>query len=125
MWFNCDKFPCADEFDLTNFTVQSKLKIANNPNFVSTSIHSFAATAKMKTNLLEDSISIQFEGEPYRRTPRVHQTVVENFAFVVVLDGLTYFFVRYFQHVLCIVDDKRASLHQNQVADLSFLLLLC
>ena len=56
-------------------------------------------------------------GEPYRRTPRVHQIVVD--AFFVMLDGLTYFFVWYFQHVLCIVDDKRASLHENQVAVLS------
>ena len=46
------------------FTVQSRLKIANNPNFVSTSSHCFAATARMKTNLLKDNMSIQFEGEP-------------------------------------------------------------
>ena len=44
----------------------------------------------MKTNLLKYDIFIQFEGEPYRRTPRVRQTVVENLAFFVVLDGLTY-----------------------------------
>ena len=55
---------------------------------------------------------------------RVHQIIVENFAFFVVLDGLTYFLVRYFQHVLCIIDSERASLHENQVAVLSFLLLL-
>ena len=56
-------------------------------------------------------------------SPRVNRTdillvfiifVVENFAFFVVLDGLTHFLRRYFQHVLCIVDDKRASLHENQ-----------
>ena len=75
--------------------------------------------------MLKDNISIQFEGEPYWRTPRVHQIVVENFAFFVVLDGLTYFLVRYFQHGLCTVDDKRASLHENQFAVLSYLLLLC
>ena len=35
----CDKFPCADDFDLENFfTDQSRLKIAKNPNFDSTSI---------------------------------------------------------------------------------------
>ena len=82
------------------FTVKSRLKIANNPKFVSTSLHCSAATARMKTNMLKDNISIQFEGEPYRRTPRVHQIVVGNFAFFVVLDGLTYFLVRYVQHVL-------------------------
>ena len=39
---------------------------------------------------------------------------------------MTYFLVRYFQHVLCIVDDKCASLHENQVAVLScHVLLLC
>ena len=71
--FNCATgFPCADDFDLKCFTVPSRLKIANNPNFVSASIYCSAATARMKTNLLKDNISIQFEGEPYRRTPRVH-----------------------------------------------------
>ena len=80
----------------------------------------------MKTNLLKDNISIQFEGEPKRRTPHVHQIVVGNFAFFVVLDGLTYFLVRYFQQVLCVVDDKCASLHENQVTVLFYLpLLLC
>ena len=79
----------------------------------------------MKTNLLKDNISIQFEGEPCKRIPRVHQIVVENFALFVVLDGLTYFLVRYFQHVLCVVDDKRASLHESQVVVLSDLPLLC
>ena len=105
------------------FTVQSRLKIANNPNFDSTSNRRAAPTARMKTNFLEDNISIQFEGEPKRRTPRVHQIVVENFAFFVMLDGLTYFLVRYFQHVLCIVDNKRASLHENQVVVSSDLVL--
>ena len=47
----------------------------------------------MKTNLLKDNVSIQFEGEPYRRSPRVHLIVVDNFAFFVVLNGLTYFLV--------------------------------
>ena len=83
------KFLCA-HFDLNCLTVQSRLKIANNPNFDSTSIHS----SPMKTNLLKDNISIQFEGEPCRRTPPVHQIVVESFAFFVVLDGLTCFLVR-------------------------------
>ena len=94
------------------FTVQSWLKIANTPNFVSTSIHCSAATARMKTNLLKDNISIQFEGEPFRRIPRVHQVVVAFFAFFVVLDGLTYFLVRNIQHVLRPVNDMRASLHE-------------
>ena len=68
-----------------NFTVRSRKKIANNPNFGSTSIHCSAATAKMKTNLLKENISIQFKGELYKRTHSGHQTVVENFAFFVVL----------------------------------------
>ena len=114
----------ANDCDLGNVAVQSGLKIANDPNFVSTSIRCFAATARMKTNLSKDNISIQFEGEPCRRTRRVHQTVVENVAFFVVLDGLTRFMVRYFQHILCQVDDARAWLHENQVAVLSFLLLV-
>ena len=53
----------------------------------------------MKTNLLKESISIQFVCEPCRRTPRDLQIVVEDFVFFVALDGLTYFLVRYFQHV--------------------------
>ena len=61
-------------------TVQSRLKIANNPNFVSTSIHCPAATARMKTNLLKENISIQFDGETFWRATRV-QIVVGNFAF--------------------------------------------
>ena len=68
----CDRFPCADDFDFfEKITVQSMLKLAINPNFVSTSIHCLVATARMKTNLLKDSISIQFEGEPFGRMPRV------------------------------------------------------
>ena len=112
---------------LKNLTVQSRLKIAKNLNFDSTSNHRAAATAGMKTNLLKDNISIKLEGEPYKRAPRVHQIVVENFAFIVVLDGLTYFFVRYFQHVLSKVDDALASLAENQSvasSDLVFLLYL-
>ena len=72
----------ADDIDLKKFTVQSRLKIANNPNFVSTSFPCIAATARMKTNMLKDNISIQFEGEPKRRTPRVYQIVVGNFVFL-------------------------------------------
>ena len=79
----------------------------------------------MKTNLLKDNVSIQFEGEPCGRTSRVHQIVVENFAFFIVLDGLTYFLAQYFQHVICIVDDKRASLHVKQVVASLDLVLLC
>ena len=78
----------------------------------------------MKTNLLEDNVSIQFEGEPCRCTPRDLQIVVEDFAFFVAVDGLTCFFLRYFQHVLCTVDNKRASLHENQVVVLSDRVLL-
>ena len=73
----------------------------------------------MKTNLLKDNISIQFEGEPCRRTPRDFQIVVEDVVYFVALDVLTHFLVRYFQHVLCTVDNKRASLHGNQVVVLS------
>ena len=125
-------FKCATGFDvlmissIKMFTVQSRLKIANNPNFDSTAIRCSAATARMKTNMLRDRMSIQFEGEPSRSTPRVDKILAENFTFFVVLDGLTYFFVRYFQHLVCIVDDKRASLHENQIAVFSYLLrLLC
>ena len=118
------RFPCADDFDLQILTVQTRLKIANDLNFDSTSIRSSGATARMKTNMLKDNISIQFEGEPYSCTPRVHQIVVEDFVFFVALDGLTYFLVQYFQHVLCIVDNKRGSLHENQVVVLSDLVLL-
>ena len=63
-------FDCATSFPVlmistvNKITVQSGWQIANNPNFDSTSIHCSAATAKMKTNLLKDNISIQFEGEP-------------------------------------------------------------
>ena len=46
---------------LNFFTVKSRLKIANNPKFVSTSFHCSAATARMKTNMLKDNLSIQFE----------------------------------------------------------------
>ena len=56
-------FPVLMISTVNKFTVQSGWQIANNPNFDSTSIHCPAATAKMKTNLL-DNISIQFEGEP-------------------------------------------------------------
>ena len=48
----CDRFPGADDSDLKNSAVHSKLKIAKNPNFDSTFIHCSAATARMKTNLL-------------------------------------------------------------------------
>ena len=114
---------CAD-FDLEIFTVLSRSKIADNANFDSTSVHCSAATARMKTNLLKDNISIQFVCEPCRRTPRDLQIVVEDFVFFVALDGLTYFLVRYFQHVFCIVDSKRASLNGNQVVVLSDHVLL-
>ena len=53
-----------------NFTVQSRLKIANDPNFDSIPIHCSAAPARMKTNLLKDNISLQFEDEPCKRSPR-------------------------------------------------------
>ena len=58
----CDRFPCKEDFDTKIVTVQSTSKIANNSNFVSTSIHCVVATARMKTNLLKYNISIQFEG---------------------------------------------------------------
>ena len=105
---------CADDTTLN----------ANNPTFDSTSIRRSAATARMKTNLLQDSVSIQFEGEPCWRTPRDLQVVVEDFAFFIALDGLIGFLVRYFQHVLCVVDNERASLHGNEVVVLSELVLL-
>ena len=48
---------------ISNFCLlfRPRLKIANNPNFDSTSIHRSGATARMKTNMLKDNISIQFE----------------------------------------------------------------
>ena len=78
VWRGATGFPVLIS-TLKIFTVQSRLKIANNPNFDSTSIHRSAATARMKTNLLKNNISIQFEGEPCRRTPRDLQIVVEEF----------------------------------------------
>ena len=48
---------------------------------------------------MKDNFPIQFQGEPHKRIPRVHQ-IVENLAFYVVLDGLNYFSVKYVQHVL-------------------------
>ena len=118
VWRGATSFPMLIS-TLTFLTVQSKLKIANNPNFDSTSIHRSAATARMKTNLLKNKNSIQFEGGPFRRTPRGLQIVVEDFVFFVALDGSAGFLVRYFQHVLCKVNNKRASLHGNQVFVLS------
>ena len=60
VWFNCATgFPVLMISTLKMFTVQSRLKIANNPNFDSTSIHCSAATARTKTNLLRDNISIK------------------------------------------------------------------
>ena len=76
--------PTAVEFDKNFLTVQSRLKIANNSNFESTS-NRRAASAWMKTNLSKDNISIQFEGEPCSCTPRNLQIVVDYF----VLCGLT------------------------------------
>ena len=74
-----------------------RLTIANNPNFGSTSIHRSAATARMKTNLLKGNISIQFEGEPCRRTPGDLQIVVENLFFLIALDGLSSTFNMFFK----------------------------
>ena len=42
-----------------------------------------AAIARMKTNLLKDILSIQFEGEPCSGTPRNLQIVVDNFVLFV------------------------------------------
>ena len=62
----------------TYFTVRSRLKIANNPNFDSTSNRRAAAIARMKTNLLKVNISLQFEGE-YSCIPRSLYIAVDNF----------------------------------------------
>ena len=70
-------FPMLMISTLRSLLFSRGLKIATNPNFDSTSIHCSAATARMKTNLLKDNSSIQFEGEPNRRTPRVLK--IENF----------------------------------------------
>ena len=45
-------------------------------------------------NSLRENISTQFKGEAYRRTPCVHQTVLEHF--FVVLDGLIFLVFGYF-----------------------------
>ena len=72
-------------------------------------------------------MSIQFEGEPCRCTPRNLRIVFDNFVLFVELDRLLYFLRGYFPHVLRIVDDTRASLHENQrvaLSDLVFLVYL-
>ena len=74
-----------------------RLTIANDPNLGSTSIHRSAATARMKTNFLKGNISIQFEGEPCRRTPGDLQIVVENLFFLIALDGLSSTFNMFFE----------------------------
>ena len=58
----CNRFSYACIGLSTYFSVQSRLKIANNPNYDSTSHRCAAPGARMKTNLLKDNISIQFEG---------------------------------------------------------------
>ena len=79
----------------------------------------------MKTNFFKDNISIQLKGETCSCTHRNLYIVVDNFVLLGVLDGSTCFFRRYFQHVLCIVDDTRASLHENQgVASVDFVFLV-
>ena len=78
----------------------------------------------MKTNLPKHNISIQFEDEPCWCAPLFLQNVVENCVLFVVLDGSTYFLRRYFQRVLCTVDDTRALLHENQGVAISDLVLL-
>ena len=57
------------------FTVQARLKIANKPNFDLTFIRCSAATARMKTNLLKDNVSIQFEGETYRHSLEISRAL--------------------------------------------------
>ena len=67
-------------------TVQSRLKIANNPNFDPTS-NRRPSSARVNTNLLKDNISIQFEGEPYSFTLRNLSIVVDDFVLFDLLDG--------------------------------------
>ena len=69
--------PCAYDFDLKIFTVQSRLENANNHDFDWSFNHRAAAIARMKTNFVKDKISIQFEGEPCSCTPRNLQFVVD------------------------------------------------
>ena len=73
-----------------------------------------APGARMKTNLLKENMSIQFEGEPYSCTPRNLLIVVDDFVLFDLLDGLNNSLRRYFQCVLCTVDDTCASLHKNE-----------
>ena len=54
----------------------------------------------MKTNMLKDNISIQFEGEKCSCTPRKLENVVDDFVLFDLLDGLNYILRRYFQRVL-------------------------
>ena len=120
----CHKFSCAD-FDLANFYC---------------SIHGWKSTVIPTLIRLPFIVLLPLRG--WRRTfwrivspssSRVNlvgallvnlHIVVEDFAFFVALDGLTGFLVQYFQHVLCTVDNKRASRHGNQVIVLSELVLL-
>ena len=70
-WFRPQKCYCSVQVDNRQ-----------NPNIDSTSIHFSAATARMKTNLLKDNISIQFEVEICNRTPRDLQTVLRILSFL-------------------------------------------
>ena len=115
LWFRPKKF----------FTVQSRLKIANNPNFDSTSNRRAAAIARMKTNLLKDNISIQFEGEPYEvvllGTFKLLSIILS--CLVCCMDGIDSF-AGTFRVFFELVDDALASLHENQgVASLDLVFL--
>ena len=111
------------------FTVQSRLKIARKPNFDSTSNHRAAPSTRMKTNMLvwlKDKISIQFEDQLCSCTPR-NLKIVDDGVLLDLQDGLDYSLHRYFQHVLCTVEDTCALLHENQgvaYLDLGFHLCL-
>ena len=56
VWFNCATSLLLLMISTFKFfTAQFRSKIANNPNFDSTSIHCSVGTARMKTNLLKNN----------------------------------------------------------------------
>ena len=75
----------------------------------------------MKTNLLKNNISIRFEGEPCRCTPRNLHIGVDNFVLLVLLDGSTYFLRQNFQPVLFTVDDTLRALPYRTLFSFFFL----
>ena len=86
-------------------TVQSKLKIAKNPNFDSTSHRRAAPSALTKTKLLvwlKGKISILFEDQLCNCTHRGPR-IVDHDVWSAVQDGSDCFLHQFFQRVRCTV----------------------